>query len=307
MLSESELERLREVCKRRGAAEHVEAIAALARPAVRVRLTRAEGEVPVGVTRFGGDPDVASGFAWPWREGRPLAFIAQVECAAVHGLIGECGLPREGLLSFFYDAVEQPWGCDVGDRGSSVILHFAPGQALERVGAPDFEVARDWGRHARQRFEPAVARLEVETTWPGFETRAVERLGLDPFIYAGIVHEMMPDEGPFHVPCNQVMGWARQVQGPMATECAARWAGLGPAPIGNPFTGQPGEVETSEVVAKRDAARADADRWRMVLQVDSDDALDTEWGDTGMVYFWVREDSLEDGSFEVRWAELQCS
>jgi len=32
MLSESELERLREVCKRRGAAEHVEAIAALARP-----------------------------------------------------------------------------------------------------------------------------------------------------------------------------------------------------------------------------------------------------------------------------------
>src|SRR5690606_3977360 len=144
--------------------------------------------------------------------------------------------------------------------------------------------------------------LEVVTTWPGWESLSVGRLGIDWRIYADIMQEGEMGQGDRMSRRHQILGWAREVQGEMQTEWAEAWAGLGSAP--SPYTGEP--AEPPEVAARREAARADAERWRMVLQVDSDDALGTEWGDVGRVYFWVREDSLADGSFEARWAVLQC-
>ena len=52
--------------------------------------------------------------------------------------------------------------------------------------------------------------------------------------------------------------------------------------------------------------RDGAKDWRLLLQIDSDDALGVMWGDAGILYFWIREDDARSGRFDQAWAVLQC-
>ncbi len=73
------------------------------RPAVELRPLPPEGLLSLGGSRLGGCPDLPEGMEWPRHQGRPLAFIAQVNLAeaAPHDPLHE--LPPSGLLSFFYE------------------------------------------------------------------------------------------------------------------------------------------------------------------------------------------------------------
>lgn len=94
----------------------------------------ASDDVPVGASKLGGRPDLPPGEPWPSRDGRPLSFVVQVDLATA-----DTGgvLPPDGLLSFFYDAVEQPWGFEEGDDAGTVVRWTPPGTALERREFPD--------------------------------------------------------------------------------------------------------------------------------------------------------------------------
>lgn len=48
---------------------------------------------------------------------RPLAFLAQFNCAEIALLDRESLLPGTGLLSFFYELDSQCWGFDPKDKG----------------------------------------------------------------------------------------------------------------------------------------------------------------------------------------------
>jgi len=63
--------------------------------------TRAESEN--AVSRLGGRPNLPGEFDWPlWRQ-QPLAFLAQLNLAALPAVDGLL-LPREGALFFFQEA-----------------------------------------------------------------------------------------------------------------------------------------------------------------------------------------------------------
>ena len=47
--------------------------------------------------------------------------------------------------------------------------------------------------------------------------------------------------------------------------------------------------------------------WRLLLQVDSDDAVDIMWGDVGRLYYWIQRDRLAEGAWYQCWLILQCS
>jgi uncharacterized protein YwqG len=43
---------------------------------------------------------------------------------------------------------------------------------------------------------------------------------------------------------------------------------------------------------RRRALETGATDWRLLLQIDSDDVLGSMWGDSGRVYFWIREQDV---------------
>jgi hypothetical protein len=53
---------------------------------------------------------------------------------------------------------------------------------------------------------------------------------------------------------------------------------------------------------------ADRDRrWRLLLQVQHDDALNWHFGDCGLTYFMIRDVDLAAGRFEAAIPEMQCT
>jgi uncharacterized protein YwqG len=50
-----------------------------------------------------------------------------------------------------------------------------------------------------------------------------------------------------------------------------------------------------------------ASEWKLLFQIDSDDALDFMWGDSGRLYYWVLKDEAQRGDFANAWLVLQCS
>jgi uncharacterized protein YwqG len=46
--------------------------------------------------------------------------------------------------------------------------------------------------------------------------------------------------------------------------------------------------------------------WILLLQLDSDDNTEMMWGDSGMLYFWIKKEDLKKRKFENAWMISQC-
>jgi hypothetical protein len=73
----------------------------LLRPSLALSGADAQG---CGGTRIGGLPPLPAEVEWPMFDGRSLTLLAQLDCAALHPLLGDdWPLPHDGLLLFFFD------------------------------------------------------------------------------------------------------------------------------------------------------------------------------------------------------------
>jgi hypothetical protein len=110
------------------------------RPCVTASSARcSDDKIPVGGSKFCGQPDVPDGFEWPTHGGEPCWFIAQFRMADVAGLDTGYQLPRTGLLSFFYHDHQ-------GTAGPGSHVFYFPETPLQRIavvpderyGGPEF-------------------------------------------------------------------------------------------------------------------------------------------------------------------------
>ena len=142
------------------------------RYSIRLHTTLAsDGELALGATKIGGQPDLPQGAAWPDWRGAPLNFLAQIRLAdiAAHDPDGE--LPHEGMLSFFFDYTN--WGKQGREAEGSLatVLYVPQGAALQRMMWP--ETLR-----LRERYTPlAVTSFSRELTAPDFESPIIEQFG----------------------------------------------------------------------------------------------------------------------------------
>jgi uncharacterized protein YwqG len=120
-----------------GLGAHADALCALARYAIRLEPDPAGSPDPVGACRLGGTPDLPVDLPWPEGDGGPLSFLMQINLAAVASTIPGDELPDRGLLAFFYDAMEQPWGFDPAHHGGWRVLYIAPEADVQRRALPD--------------------------------------------------------------------------------------------------------------------------------------------------------------------------
>jgi uncharacterized protein YwqG len=58
---------------------------------------------------------------------------------------------------------------------------------------------------------------------------------------------------------------------------------------------------------RRKTLEKGASDWRLLFQIDTDEKkLGTIWGDVGRIYFWIRQQELEERDFSNVWLVLQC-
>lgn len=294
---------VREGLARWGLEDEVDTFLALRRPAIGLgRHTPVdEGEpLPVGSTRFGGEPDLPPSVEWPTSGGRPMTFAAQLDLEDLSRFPAARELPREGLLSFFYDAT------------------------------PDCDFETTLAYPVRVLHVPSRAGLEGRATPPGGDRRPEYTAEPHP-----LSDTLPPYESPFYealLPVEQVVAFRRSLaSGPVRDPLPGLPEYLGlwnhddaddtHRVLGycKPYQGDPwvdAEVHATgrswsgweEGSAGAIAVSRTARRWRLLLQVcawiDGELLLNQ---DCGYLYFLLPEDALATHDWTRVWCVLQCS
>lgn len=92
--------------------------------------------LPVGISKYGGQPDVPAGFEWPRNtDGLPLSLLLQIDCATLATYDKEHLFPSTGHLYFFYELSEMDW--DNERQAVKVLYNCAETQELLPAGFPE--------------------------------------------------------------------------------------------------------------------------------------------------------------------------
>jgi uncharacterized protein (TIGR02996 family) len=101
-------------------------------------------KTPIGVTKFGGCPDLPQGVDWPVCEKGSLAFLAQFNLADLSNTQAARRLPKEGMLHFFIFNDEEGGYAGPGlafppvtDTDTIRVIHTRDIKKLHRLEAPD--------------------------------------------------------------------------------------------------------------------------------------------------------------------------
>ena len=256
-----------------------------------------------GATRFGGRPDVPPDFVWPTYEGRdhahvlasrPLAFLAQLNCADLAPYDTAHRLPDHGLLSFFYELESQRWGYDPRDRGCARVYWF---EDASKLAAADFPAELDPDFHFPMvKIKPS--RQTTYPSWDDFSTVWPDAVYDDTFTAAWEALTGTDAEGPQS--CSQLLGWPHVIQSTMFLECDLAAQGY--------YLGTPeGWAEIPPAIRKQSEETAH-DRWMLLFQLDTVECGDFElmFGDCGHLYFYITKEDLKARRFDRIWPIPQC-
>ncbi len=286
--------RLREGLISIGLGRVADALLSLARPSAALRTAAWAGSgMPLGQSRIGGCPDLPATFAWPYWGGKPQAFVAQVNLAEVAPHLAEHGLPATGLLYFFCDAAERPWGLDPTDRESWTVLYDDSEPSVrERTSLP-FDAAGEGQLPFDAWFKPCSVTFSYDLAPPSW---------FSPHLDAIMSWEEQDRYWRWWIgyfksrrPVHRLLGLPDVIQGDGERERQLATHGA--------YADDAAPAWRNE---RYTHLKADADDWLLLLQVDSDDAALMWWGD-GMIQYWIRERDLRARNFASTWLVWQPS
>ena len=280
------------------------ALRALMGSEIRIRMEAAEGELPVGASRIGGAPDGPAGFTWPYYEiedeegafSVPLAFLGQFDLAEAAPLDEAGLLPKEGLLSFWYELQTCPMGFGPADLGAARAFLFPAGEALTGMEAPEDlpEECRIGACRVAMTKEvslPAFPDFPIPDDWEeelaaSVYERSRELLGYDEDLWG------------FNT---KLLGYPDTITDPMEWVCEAVSRDVS--------LYDEGEDEalfdlSEDLLEEIDAGCED---WVLLFQLGTVEErdFDLEFGSCGHLYFWIRRQDLAAGRFDRVQAVLQ--
>ncbi|MBN2825838.1 MAG: DUF1963 domain-containing protein, partial [Campylobacterales bacterium] len=133
--------------------------------AIKINL-KADDDVTLGDSKFGGNPHLPSDFEWPLNdEGIPLPCLAQFNLAQLppNNLIH-----NQGMLYFFYDIVKLPWGFEEDYKSFAVCYSNTKVDELEIVPTPE-EAYGDF-----MPFEQRKIAFEITESLPSLESDLID-------------------------------------------------------------------------------------------------------------------------------------
>ena len=259
-----------------------------------------------GKTHVGGVPDVPEDFEWPFynteifnpvdkysheRKDLPLYFIAQFNCKDLAKYDKEGLLPKEGMLSFFYDLNEMKWGIEPEDKGFIRVYWFENTEKLHPATLPE-------GLDEDYIIPMMRVRMREEVSYPAYEDVDVCSLPLyDDDLYEKALKNLKVKEKD---DISKLLGWPEDWQGSMFEE------------VEDVTNGNSDENEDSDLPFEQQQKRAQEARgkWQLLFQLDSldseEDNFDIMFGDAGSIYFFIPKDDLSKRRFDRVWMILQC-
>lgn len=251
----------------------------------------------LGTSKLGGQPDLPAGIDWPVWKGTPLAFLGQLSLPELTAFDIGGSLPGEGMLHFFYEAESQPWGGIPDDRGGWQVFYYAGSPAaLRRHGLPS--TLPQYSQLA-----PHQLTYEVVMTIPDLDViKQVADLGDEE------TTQYIDLECQVNALGHQLLGHPSPIQGSMHLCCELCSNGH----TFDEILGRDGQL----TAAGKELELGAFENWRLLLQLD---ALQTtslsvrgaplvqDWALGGLIYFWIRKDTLAQADFSNVWFQLQTT
>ncbi|MFN8550045.1 MAG: YwqG family protein [Candidatus Obscuribacterales bacterium] len=227
-----------------------------------------------------GNPLLPKHFRWPARaDGTELTFLAQIDLEEIARFKDiEDLLPQKGILSFFYDTEDQPWGSSSADKDGWKVFYFPKKTELEQY----------FDHNEEEGTKYSIDWIE-EPTYPDLASDEFSSLPEQAHSEYEKFIENCYEEPPFH----QLLGHPHLVQADFRESIELVTSGIDYEQIRG-------------IDEKEQKLFNDSRRWKLLLQLDSDETLDFMWGDGGMLYFCIDEQALQKQDFSNVWLELQC-
>lgn len=243
-----------------------------------------EEEISIGSSKFGGLPDLPVHLSFPEYQDRFLSFLAQVNLKEAKAFDVNNLLPETGILYFFYDVVEQPWGFDREDKGCYTVLYYDGDFAeLKRTPYPD-ETEEYFPLPS---FKMCFNEFYTLPEEPNGENWCEEELD-NYYDFRGDFMQLGVDEEEETNPMHYMLGEPFNIQN-------------------NVFE----EILYYENLERRSNKLCDINMsvndMVLLFQMDSDDDLDVMWGDVGILYFCINKEDLFNKQFDKVKFTLQCS
>jgi uncharacterized protein YwqG len=243
-----------------------------------------ESTLKTGASKLGGSPDLPPGIAWPAWKGTPQSFIAQIRLDEAHPFDTEGLLPQSGMLWFFYDARQETFGENPADRGGWHVL-FKDGDlgSLQQVPAPATLPVESRFHACSLRFASEITLTQQpDLEIPGLNWSDANQEGYENLL-ATLPNQS--DRASIH---HRLLGFPDTIQDDMRMQCQLVSHGV-----------------TDEDDSRAEALSKGAADWRLLLQIDSDEHAGMNWGNNGMLYYWITLADLKAQHFDTTWLVLQ--
>jgi len=283
---------LASLVKKHGLQKAAKKIRSAARSSICISAKKAdEDKMPLGRSKIGGRPDLPSKFKWPKWKDEPMLFLAQLNLKEFAKYDVEGLLPKEGLLLFFYDSTDSVFGFDPKDKGGwSVTYIDDKDPKLTRTAPPKEPVSY-------HQFPACELKFRVELTLPEWYSQAAQHAGItkdERERYCEVSGKLWEARQKQGRRLHQVLGHPFQIQTDMALESQMVSNGV--------YMGDGNGMSDPRFEKLFDGAVD----WRLLFQLDSDPECNMGWSDSGMLYFWIREEDLKKKAFDKCWFVLQC-
>jgi uncharacterized protein YwqG len=258
----------------------------LIQESIRLRAYPAnEKELLVGSSKLGGKPDLPASISWPVWKDNPMSFIAQIRLEDIAIYPPASRMPKNGMLSFFYDSLQETYGDNPDDRGGWQVF-FMGGDSRNWQPAPFPPSLPDAARFSAcsLTFTPELtlptspSQILGKIDWSSDEIKRYEDFLANfptPVDHTTVHHRMF--------------GHPNQLQDDMQLQSALFANGI------------------PDIDDPRAAAQAaQKAHWNLLLQVDSDDNAKMKWATAGMIYYWIEDLALQQGQYDRTWLVLQA-
>ena len=257
---------------------------AISRSSIRLATTHVdEVTLQLGESKIGGMPDLPSGFSWPECNGQPQSFLAQIRLSDTDSYDEDKVLPQSGMLWFFYDAQQQTFGENPTDNSCWHVYFAEDASQLQRTPAPSQLPTSSQFQACSIDFTTEVTlsqfpKLDV----PSYDWTDEEQQKYETFL---TTFPTANDHAALH---NRLLGNPETLQDDMRSECQLVSHGI-----------------TDDSDPRAAELGKGAMDWLLLLQLDSDENAGMRWGDTGMLYYWIKQGDLRAKRFDDTWLVLQ--